>query len=365
MRHSFGFLVATALIVCGCGGDATTPTSIATPDTTIASDPFAAGDTVTIGEILQNPGAFFGRQVELTGTPVQPLGPNSQLFSDGTGTMPIDFTAPPLPPLNETIVVMGTVVSGTGDFGARITVASWEKPPAFSCDDVIEVRARFSDPGYVAGDVVGLYLAYRGVPSGVKSLEIVWDEANSSGATDNFELGEGRERDDGLFDLEGVVGHEYAGVSSTQTKSVRIRLSVEGREGACTRVRDVTVTKGSGPGFAAGGALRLSFNDPVSSGGFFSVSANLTNPSGKTGDAELLFQTPDRSSIRTMGAGCSKISDKLVECIIRDIAPGGSGAEFVQYDVPEVSKPIQIAGSVTLVARDFSPVANYRTTIEP
>ena len=127
----------------------------------------------------------------------------------------------------------------------------------------------------------------------------------------------------------------------------------------------MTVSPGSGPGFAAGGNLRLSFNDPVPSGGFFSVSATVRNPTSRAIDANLVFNTPGRSSIRTLGAGCQKLSDEVVECRVEGIGPNGSGDTFVQYNVPVVSAPTSIRGSVTLVSRDFSPVANYSTTVEP
>ena len=312
--------------------------------------------------LLANPTAFFGQQVTLQGMTTQQLSPGSFLFSDGTGSMPVDFQAPPFPVLNSAVSLQGTVVPGTGDFAARINVTSFDEPARFSCDDIIEVRARFSDPGFVAGDVVGLYLAYRGTPPGEKILEVDWDE-HSGSPVDRFEVGEGTARD-GLFDLEGVVGHEY-NVSGTETKNVRANLFIEGRSGSCSRVRDVTVTKGSGPGFAAGGALRLEFDDPVLSGGFFSVTATVNNVAGATADAILHFSTPDGSSIRKMGNACEKIGDGDVECIVRDIEPGSKDSEFVQYNVPSVTKPTVISGSVTLVARDFSPVAHYSTTVEP
>ena len=239
-----------------------------------------------MAELLDHP-PFFGQQVTLQGMTTQQLSPGSFLFSDGTGSMPVDFQAPPFPVLNSAVSLQGTVVPGTGDFAARINVTSFDEPAPFSCDDIIEVRARFSDPGFVAGDVVGLYLAYRGTPPGEKILEVDWDE-HSGSPVDRFEVGEGTARD-GLFDLEGVVGHEY-NVSGTETKNVRANLFIEGRSGSCSRVRDVTVTKGSGPGFAAGGALRLEFDDPVLSGGFFSVTATVNNVAGATADAILQLQ---------------------------------------------------------------------------
>ena len=245
------------------------------------------------------------------------------------------------------------------------TSASAAGATSFSCDDLEDVRARFTDPGFVAGDVVGYYLAYRGLPPGEKRLEVHWDEHNPSGQVDRFELGAGTARGDGLFDLEGVVGHEYPNVQGTETKKARANLFIDGLSGQCSRVRDVTVTQGSGSGYAAGGNLSLSFNDPVPSGGFFSVTARVTNPSSPTIDSVLFFDAPDGSTIRSVGSGCTKLNSKEAECLIEDIEGFESGDTFVQYDVPVVSSATTISGSVTLVARDFSSVARYDTTVEP
>jgi len=350
------FLVAATYGVAACGSDSDDGAGPVGPS--ILADVGEAQET-TVGEILANPAAFVGRQVHLSGQATGELGPRAFLFTDTTGEIPLDFpSTSPLPPVDLVIGVDGIVTAGP-----RIGVMSWEQAPSFTCDEILEVRARFSDPGYVAGNVVGLFLAYRGLPAGEKTLKIEWDQGNPQGVVDEIEVGTGIPQD-GLFDLDGVVSHEYA-VSSTETKSVRAEIQIVGREGGCVRVRDVSVTKGDGPGFAAGGALRLSFSDPVPSGGFFSVSVFVTNPTSKTGDATLVFSTPDRSSIRTMGSGCDQLSDELVKCTIPDIGAFGQGSEFVQYDVPEVEQATVIRGSVTLVGRDVSPVAQYDTTVEP
>ncbi len=55
----------------------------------------------------------------------------------------------------------------------------------------------------------------------------------------------------------------------------------------------------------------------------------------------------------------------VAQCRIEAIGANGSGGTFVQYDVPQVTAPTLIRGSVTLVSRDFSPVANYSTTVQP
>ena len=365
------------VLTLGCGGSSSpTRTSMIPEPSAVAADPanavisgFSGSRVVagpTVAEILASPNAFIGQQVELTGRPAQAAGPRSFLFTDGTGVIPADFPTDPLPTLSQTIAISATVVTGIGDFAARLTVSTWAVPPSFNSDDLLEVRARFSDPGFVAGNVVGYFLSYQGVPPGNKMLEVHWDENNPSGAVDRIELGEGRPRGDGLFDLTGVVGHEYPDVVLTVTKTVRANLLIENREGRCSRVRDVTVTRGAGPGFAAGGNLTLRFNDPVPSGGFFSVTARVSNPTASTPfDARLFFSGPDGSTIRTLGAGCERIDDDDAACLIKDIAGSGFGEAFVQYFVPEVDEPTVIRGSVTLIGRDFQPVAAYSTTVEP
>lgn len=372
-------IVLTALLAVillgGCGeeGGPTSSGTVAAPITVGDATPLPIDSPLqtqttqspTVADILANPVVFVGQRVQLTGQLTQQLGPGSFLFNDGTGAIPADFPDGPLPTVGDTVSIDGTVIPGTGDFAARIDVEIWGQPTSFSCDDIIEVRARFSDPGFVTGDVVGYYLAYRGVPAGNKTLEIHWDEHNPSGQVDRFELGQGTPRADGLYDLEGVVGHEYPNVKGTETKKARANLMIDGRSGRCSSVRDVTVTPGSGPGYAAGGKLSLRFNDPVPSGGFFSVTARVTNPSSVTIDALLFFDAPDGSTIRTLGAGCTQLNSKEAECLIEGIEGNGFGEEFVQYDVPLVAQSTEISGSVTLVARDFSSVARYTTTIEP
>lgn len=376
-KHTVLVALLAVIWLVGCGNDGGPTSSSEVP----AQSSLEAGEATilpagswfqtqttentTVADILADPSTYMGQRVQLTGLVTQQLSPASFLFDDGTGVIPADFPDGPLPTVGDTVSIDGTVIPGTGDFVARISVQIWGEPTSFSCDDIIEVRARFSDPGFVAGDVVGYYLAYYGVPAGNKTLEITWDEHNPSGQVDLFELGQGDPRGDGLFDLEGVAGHEYPNVTGTETKKVRANLMIDGRTGHCSRVRDVTVTKGSGPGYAAGGKLSLQFGDPVQSGGFFSVTARVTNPSSVTIDALLFFEAPDDSTIRTLGAGCIKLNSKEAECLIEGIEGDGFGEEFVQYDVPVVSKSTEISGSVTLVARDFSSVAKYSTTVEP
>jgi hypothetical protein len=290
------------------------------------------------------------------------------MFADSTGEMPMRFPETSmLPPLNVPLRVTGTVGDPTVDYPAEIQVASYEQVNPFSCEEMIEVRARFSDPGFALGDIVGYYLSYRGVPAGNKILEITWDEGNSSGGVDKVELGPGTPRDDGLFDFEGVATHQYQGVSRTQTKSVRANLKIEGVEGQCSRVREVTVSPGSGPGSAGGGSLRVTVADPVQSGSRFDVRATVENKVSEPGDVALLFEAPTNCTFdsKVLPSECIKYDRTFAECKIKNLRPGEVHKITIQYDAPSVTSSQRADGSVTLLAGDFSPVASYSTTIKP
>ena len=77
---------------------------------------------------------------------------------------------------------------GIDTFAAKIEVAAWDDLKSFNCEILDDARARTSDPGFELGDVVGLFLSYKGVPPGQKILEIDWDEGNPKGAVETFDL---------------------------------------------------------------------------------------------------------------------------------------------------------------------------------
>jgi hypothetical protein len=328
----------------------------------------SAAAATTVGEILGNPGGFIGQEVQLQGSTVQQLNEVEFLFTDGTGQLPADFTAvASLPALNEPILLMGRVTGGDDRFAAEIAVSSWGPPSAFSCDVLSDVRARFTDPGFSFGNVVGLFLAYRGMPPGEKVLKISWDLHNASGVVEEIPLGQGNPRGDGTFELEGVVAHEYVGQNKTETKQVRANLMIEGREGVCSRVRDVTVSVGEGPGFAGGGTISVTVDqEEITSGMEFSVRAKVDNKGTSSADVAILFETPERTKLLTeTGDRCERLSKELVQCVILGFQPGEKQTRVVEYRAPTVSKPTQIFGSVALVSGNFSPIASYKFTVQP
>jgi hypothetical protein len=139
-----------------------------------AAGPSSTTQFTSVGQILNNPGGFIGQEVQLQGRATEQIDNVRFLFTDGTGEIRIQFEpAGPFPPLDVGIQVVGTAASGTGGIAVKIDVSSFETLPAFSRDDVLEVRGRFTDPGYRFGDVVGYYLAFKGVPPGEKYTRVV------------------------------------------------------------------------------------------------------------------------------------------------------------------------------------------------
>ncbi len=381
-RYLSVFLLSAFLFI-GCGDDSS-PTSPGPTEghSSMTSNGFGSTSfsspmgqttgemgTTTVSEVLSNAGGLRGQQVSLQGSLLRELGGGVRgMFADSTGEMPMRFPETSmLPPLNVPLRVVGTVGDPTVDYPAEINVVSYERVNPFSCEEMIEVRARFSDPGFVLGDIVGYYLSYWGVPAGNKILEITWDEGNPSGGVDKVELGPGTPRDDGLFDFEGVATHQYPGVRGTQTKKVRANLKIEGVEGQCSRVRDVTVSPGSGPGSAGGGSLKVTVADPVQSGARFEVRATVENKVSEPGDVVLLFEAPTNCGFdsKVLPSECVKHDRVFAECKIKNLRPGEVHKIAIQYDAPLVASSQRADGSVTLLAGEFSPVATYSTTIKP
>lgn len=371
MRFHFPILMVS---IVSCGGDSSpTGESKGGPGaaTLVASygATKAAWNGTTVAEILANPNAFLGQQVELQGSATERFSTGELLLADATGSMPADFSgAGSAPDLNVSVVVSGTVAAGlVGGFAVKIVVLSWTMAPAFSCEDLVDARARFTDPGYTFANVAGLFLSYDGVPSGEKILKVFWDVQNPSGAVDEAEVGQGDPMGDGLFFLEGIVSHEYPDIKGTVDKQVRAELSIQGRERSCARVRDLTLTPGTGPGWAGGGTIEVSIDEgtTIKSGSSFAVRAKISNPTGGTVDVHVLFDTPDKSKIAdASGEGCQVVDADTVECAL-SLKGGERVTRVVRYQAPVVAAPIQIAGSAGLVTGEFAPVVPYRITVQP
>jgi hypothetical protein len=145
---------------------------------------------------------------------------------------PSETTSPTTPPV------------ATGESAAD-QPASQEEIQALACDQLGDVRARFTDPGFVDGNRVGLYVVFEGAPPGDKFLKIWWDYTNLPGSVQRVdtEAVDTRRRSDSSFDVYALVEHEYAFRRNTEV-TVRVELVLEGTTRGCARNRTTVV----GPG---------------------------------------------------------------------------------------------------------------------
>ena len=374
IRNVFS-LVLVAFLFVSCGDDSTTgPTPGTSPAAPTGGNGALSGPIgalalqplTTIDEIIQDFDNLRKTEVTIQGRVTEQLANGDYLITDGTGSIPGDFSDTPPPPLNTQLRFIGEVINGGANFPAKLDVSYWDDLKNFNCDILTDARLRFTDPGFSLGNIVGAYLKYSGVPAGEKFLEIIWDEGNPSGAVDMAPLGQGQAQGDGTFLLEGVATHEYPGVTSTEVKKVRATLTIEGVNGQCARVRDVTVSPGDGPDSAAGGSLRVAVDNPVKSGGEFEVRATVKNLVTAPITVELLYRTPNGATYNAqmLAPNCEGRSGDVIECEIGDIPPGEGLSQVVTYIAPEVSKDTEIKGSVSLLVGEFAPIVNYFTIVE-
>ena len=120
----------------------------------------------------------------------------------------------------------------------------------FNCTNVGEVFVRFSDPGFVDENLVGLYVNYSGMPAGLKTLRVWWDYENAPTTWLDTILGD-------VSAHEGVMEHAYDRITQDTKIKVRVEVIIADKTGNCARNRYVTVgpgtkveASGSATGFA-------------------------------------------------------------------------------------------------------------------
>jgi hypothetical protein len=112
----------------------------------------------------------------------------------------------------------------------------------FGCDQLEEVRVRFSDPGFLDHLRVGLYVQYVGVPPGPKKLRIWWDYQNAFNAFQDIRIDDADlERIEGREVYGRVIEHEYDPVADPTPRQVRAELYIGGFSGGCARNRDIVI----------------------------------------------------------------------------------------------------------------------------
>lgn len=143
----------------------------------------------------------------------------------------------------------GSGVSGTASTDIFKTSSEQQADEQFNCTNVQHVQARFSSPGFVNNNVVGLYVEFSGFPDVNRTLRVWWDEENAPEKYEDVPLEDSDLwKVDDLMAFDKVVEHSYENVNQDTTKRVRVELSLADLTGNCARVRDVELSPPSAAG---------------------------------------------------------------------------------------------------------------------
>jgi hypothetical protein len=179
---------------------------------------------------------------------------------------------------------------------------SQEVGDSLTCSDIHEVNIRFSEPGWVNGNDVGLFVKYIGVPDGEIKLNVWWDWENDPELLEAVKIkDEDLTRNGDRFDLEKVIEHSYSTVGERTERLVRVELTLKDRAGHCARNRHIF---NEPPAYKAPRALFvIDFENPARGG----RTAEWTSPLPVTGTEGELHKRPgdpveyERYSIRFGG----------------------------------------------------------------
>lgn len=112
----------------------------------------------------------------------------------------------------------------------------------FNCSLVDEVFVRFSDPGFLDGSHVGLYVNFTGVPAGEQLLRLWWNYDDAFEETEDVPLDDASlDRIGGRLVFERVFEHVYAPVVQETSRKVRVELILLGKTGNCARNRTIVL----------------------------------------------------------------------------------------------------------------------------
>ena len=130
--------------------------------------------------------------------------------------------------------------TGAHDLGFGQTSALEGALEDFDCTQVEIVRVRFSSPGYVEDDKVGLYVYFTGLSEGPKRLRIWWDYENDAVHFRDYRFA------DEETEIEEVYEHRYLDLRGPTEMLVRVELIRDGLTGNCPRNRRVLVAPPEG-----------------------------------------------------------------------------------------------------------------------
>ena len=200
---------------------------------------------------------------------------------------------------------------------AANSAGSWasQADDEFSCNNVGEVHARFSDPGFSEDNVVGLFVSFAGVSDTKMTLRVWWDY---EGAPDKYEDvpfdDDDVVRDGDFVNVEKVIEHTYLDVNAPTTRKVRVELLLADQTGNCARVREVALNPPSTSGGSGGvPAVGTNGNAGVLSGNVWTVCRADANTAwvASTGsgqyNAVVACQSLGYSGVNAFGGNCGTV----------------------------------------------------------
>jgi hypothetical protein len=133
-------------------------------------------------------------------------------------------------------------VSGAAPAATFGAPSAQEADEEFNCTNVQHVQARFSSPGFVNDNVVGLFVEFMGFPDVNRRLRVWWDEENAPELYQDVSLEDTEiHRVGDLIAFDKIVEHTYVGLTEPKEFRVRVELFLGDLTGNCARVRRVTV----------------------------------------------------------------------------------------------------------------------------
>ena len=266
---------------------------------------------------------------------------------------------------------------------AAFTTGAANPGEDFDCTNLLEVRERFNDPGFICGRRVGMYLRYIGLPPGESFVEIIWDEENAPSVFETIRLLDflSPQRDTGLFDVEMILEHHYSGITEEVSRRVRATLFYEEMTGSCARVRHITVGPGvqsgtdglplptEGTPAASGADLSVTATppaDPVDVSSPFGFSVNVVNL-GPEDASGVSLKTTLPSGFLFLGFtnpnGVCTSSGQMITCVLGSITNGGNATVALSVQAPTVSGIYNVAFTASGVQADSFPPNNTDITV--
>ncbi len=215
-----------------------------------------------------------------------------------------------------------------------------------SCGLFEDARIRFSAPGFINFENVGMYLMLRGMSDGRKRVRLWWDWDNAPNTYTDLILEEN--------DFNDLLEHRYDALQRKSNKKVRIEVTSDAEEGHCVRVRHITVEP----------EVKVTAAAPAPPPAITSC-LDILNAGLSTGDGNYTFDPDGGGPVAPLTAYCDMTTDGGGYTYY---PINGTGISTTRYDQPNSCQAVGMEIAVPrtqahLVAMDaLYPIATYFRT---